>query len=371
MPSLFGSDGPEGLPQTKSGIYYEIRSVEPGPRTDWVPRANRTVIDARIRDGDYRNWLQDMVGIVKFDWDFGSTPGSPTMLSRLIPEFDPQSYLPNTAASSQLIAGLWCTRVEGIDMGGSPTGGPLGPAYDATNGWPVPQWDRYKCTFDALDYVVLDDQTVQILAGAGTNAPEMFRYVSRHVRRKYSEQQIPMGQLFIAGSTGDVGGPYPLPPTAGTFVKVGSAIVKYIWKRVPTQYVPYAAMQACENCVNLGAWDTVIPNGRNWPDGTLRFAGYEDTDQYTDATGLWVVDLTLDFEYRCVGIENTIGKNFAPAGIPLGWNYYIAIAEAGFVKGKHFYGVTTDGNPLQTTGPNMNALYPAVDFNQLFWPQPA
>lgn len=356
------------MPTTAAhGIPYEIESVLPGPCEDYVPNANRTIVNTRVDFLQSELWEQDMVGTVSFNPSFGGQPGSPTALHRTIPELCPFAPTGNFDPNIGGIGGQWCTRCEQRDSGGSMLDSEPstnGPFLDPLTGWPLAQWQRFRVTFEGLPFSVLTDQAVALLPGA--NAPEMYRYVTRSCQRKFSEQQIPLGQLFIAGSA--VGGARaaPLPPVAGQFIKVSSAIVKYVWVRVPVNCIPYTTLRAAENLINLGVWDTVNPLGYSWPDGTLRFAGFSDQNKYQDATGIWVCDLELDFEYRNVGVS--IGDRFVPLGVPLGWNYYFLPLGGG---GGHFVGVTFDGNPVNVLPGTANVLYPAIDFNTLFWPQAA
>ena len=365
MASLFGPDGPLGLPVTPSGIFYEIESVSPGPRTDYVPRANRTIVTCRIDANNELLWIPDMVGSVTVNYaaPVGGLPT--TALSRTLPA---QAPLWNANAGPPgSLAGQWCTRIEAIDNGGSNIGPGAGPGLNPINGWPVPQWSRYRATFEGLPYFVIDDATAYALGGRRL-APELSRYVIRSRRPKIKEQQVPGGKLFIAGSA--VPGPAKLlPPTAGAFVRLACADVQYTWVRVPVQNIPIATLLATENLVNFLPFD--IPNplfgGYNWPTGTLRFAGYDDTDKYQDSTGTWVCDLVYFFEYRNVGIA-PVGTLGVPVGVPLGWNYYVMPPGLGGAGVATYVGVTFDGNFVNAWGPKPNVLYPSADFNTLFTP---
>lgn len=369
MPQLFPASEQLGLPQTTAhGVPYEIESVLPGPREDYVPNANRTMINTRIFFQQTELWTQDMVGTVAFNSNFNTTPGFVSALTRTIPQQCPFAPTGNYDPSIGGIGGQWCTRIEQNDSGGSWLDGlnaesGRGPIFDPSSGWPLPQYQRHRCTFEGLPYSILSDAAIGVSGPdaffffAGLNAPEMSRYVIRSRRPKVREQQIPLGQLYIAGSVPP--GPAKLLPNVGPFVRLASADVQYTWVRVPVNCIPTATLILYENCINFGVWDTVNPGGYSWPDGTLRFAGYDDTNRYQDATGIWVCDLIYYFEYRNVGL--------LPTGQPAGWNY----AFLPSTLGGSIVGVTTDGKAVTPNGGGFNCLYLGRDFNQLFWPQAA
>lgn len=305
MPSLFGNTGSEagsdlvGLPQTtKSGIYYEIDALN--YREQWIPGANRTEVTVRVPGDQAWDFVTDMVGRAYI---------GDGILRRDIPEqnpFDPQQY---------------CTKVEQVDQGGGeetfeeieevpepvdpevdPPAEPArtlflgesGPTADASNGWPLPRWIRYRVTFEGLPYYCRTDEEVDDLGSGNLQARELLRYVVRTRRPQAREQQIPGGAFKLVDDAVPANRT-PLMQTA--FKVIMFADVQYVWHRVPVANLPLAIWDGALGKINQDAFD-VLTGGYNFAAETLLFAGYDDTNRYFDANEDWVCDVVLSWRYN-------------------------------------------------------------------------
>jgi hypothetical protein len=355
MPSLFPKSNRPGLPQTtRSSIYYEIESLTPSER--WAPGANLTTMNCRVDADDAYRFIEDMVGSVYVN-SFG-------VLRRYLPEKYPY-------------ANQWCTRVEQIDQGGDPNdvnaNNPSGgPGADPANGWPVPQWIRYRCTFEGMPFDLLTDDEVDEATGAyrsagglslssfltGASTAELYRYVERKVKSSIKEQQVPGGAWYIVDPTAPPGTQPAKLQGQSLFKRVGMADVQYVWNRVPVVNLPLGNINACLGCVNNAIWDTIADTGSKmaaggycWYPGTLLFTGWDDSRRYFDADGTWVVDIVYFFEYKSLPPPPGLTGTDSP-----GWNWFLNAVGVPVT-------VTSDGQPYN--GKNQIPYYSA-DFNQLF-----
>jgi hypothetical protein len=306
MPSLFGTDGRSGLPQTtRSQIYYEIESCTPKER--WVPGANDEIVVLRIDARDRATFITDMVGRT-YSRSGGSSGAN--ILQRDLPESNPFNEQ------------QWCSRLEQVDQGGDPAStsdaspGTGGPGRDMLSGWPRPMWIKYRATFEGMPFELLTDDDAATQAGSTSPAtmPELQRYVVRSRRARVREQQVPAGGWYVVPSTPPAG----RIPGLTFFKRIVMADVQYTLVRWPVSLLPITAMSASQGCVNDNLFDNG-PGGYSFPADTLLFTGWDDTNRYWDANGDWVCDLVQFYEYKLTGQQTLFGIPIASYG----WNYFL------------------------------------------------
>lgn len=277
MPSLEGDT--TGLPATtRTGIPYEIETFS--YREAWVPGANRTVVNCRVPWSSSFDWITDMVGRSYVASVYGTN-----RLRRDLPENNP--YDPNQ----------WCTRVEQLDQGGS-------SSADATSGWPVSSWARYRCTFESMPMGLFTDAQVDALAGSYER--ELLRYVSRSQKSYAKEQKIPAGAFKIVD---DVTPANRLPLHQTGFKTVVMADLTYVWCRIPVASTPttWTSLLGKTNSVTFDSWDaTNNPQGYSIVPGSALYVGYDDSNRYWDANESLVCDVVFTIRYKSGG-----------------WNYYL------------------------------------------------
>lgn len=266
MPDLFTS--PQGLPQI-DGTYYEVESVNSGPRRTWQEHNHRIRARVRVRWQDSFVFPEKVVGTVVRDGTGGT---GNVFLRRGTPHLCPEPPV-------RPIYGMQC---EGVDQGGNPTSAVDGPTYDS-NGWPVPKWKRFDLTWEGPAYrLALDDVT---------NNLELHRYVSRSRVSRPREVGVLGGAWIIDGTNTRI--------MQSQFTVCPFADVRYVWHRIPFTAIPRNACRNCEGKINAAPFDTdTSVRGHNYATETMLFKGYDDSDQFWDATGVYCVNLVYTFEYH-------------------------------------------------------------------------
>ncbi len=313
-------DDTDALPvTTRSGIPYEVDIA--AYKEQWIPRANKTTIIARVPTASAWDWVTDMVGRV-YVADVGGTD----RLRRDLPE-------PNPYDSQQ-----FCTQIEMVDHGGrGVTTNEFGgnalelPYNDPSTNWPLTAWTRYRCTFEAMPFQMSSDSVADADASDGFER-ELSRYVIRSQKGFAKEQQLP-GGAFSTIDTPSV----RLLQTK--FVSIVYSDVSYVWTRVPVyDFQAAVSKSANRGKINSTAFDTGESRhgGYNWGAGTLLYIGYDDTNRYYDANEDWVVDVVFSFRFRQIG-----------------WNFYLN--AAGVPKEVSSNGLVGGDRP-----------YSSFDFHELF-----
>jgi hypothetical protein len=304
MPSLFPYN-PVGLPRTAGGVYYEIDSVNPGPRRTWGASNSRTVITARVRFEEAPQFVTDLVGRVSRE-----AGGGTVQIRRVVPEVIPDFITP---------ALQHCVMVDHVDQGDNPDIPGQGPAIHGPTGWPRPRWVRYRCVFEGLPYLVNDDRS--------PSTPELYRYVTRAVRSRAKEMRIPGGGWKTV--------PAGVQIMHTEHVVVPFADVMYVWHRVPFDAIPRNALRNLEGKINSVNWDIDRSvRGLYWPERTLLFKGWDDSKQYWDANGTYVCDVTYLFEYNPQTWWKFPSKTAAGGKSGLGWQ---EVSDDGTSGGRHPY----------------------------------
>lgn len=321
---LFGDTS--GLPRTRrSGIRYEIESLT--PTETWGAGSGATSVVCRVEWEDSVDWIKDMVGEVSVIRSGSVTPTY--TLKRDVPEFLGFNIPGGTDDRVQ-----FCTMIEQVSQGRTPAAADV--MAQAVSNWPRTEWVKYRATFEAVPYAILDyaaplgqlPAMADIVSAAGANAgaPELYRYVVR-TRRTYSREQ-PIPAASTAGGfkvIDDVTAANRKPVGQVGFRVVSMADVTYKWVRVPVGWPPtagYTGGTASDpwppafnpaatspstikrrrdtyvGTVNSGWFDCAAADGYCFEPGTLLYKGYDDSAKYYDAAGQWVCDIVYTFQFK-------------------------------------------------------------------------
>jgi hypothetical protein len=311
MPSLEDGEPYEGFPQTTAAddygtVYYEVDTFNYFEQ--WVPSANRTIINCRVLADDAYRFRTAMVGRTYLEGG---------VIKRQIPEANP--FVTDEDGNFT----QWCTRLEQIDQGAENTDGHF--QDETRNYWPYTGWVRYRATFEGLPFRVRDNSSA-----AGFEVPELSRYVVRGQQTYAREQQIPGGGFVPVGGDGKL-------MQTGFKTRVYGKVTYTVY-RWPVASIP-SAWRSLRGLINDALFDDSIqagPGGYRWEAGELLYEGYDDNEKYFDANGDWVADVVLAFRF-CQG----------------GWNFFLD-------KHGTLHEVTSDG----TTGGTKP--YSTGDFKTLF-----
>ncbi len=224
--------------------------------------------------------------------------------------------------------------LESLDWIGCGTyrGNPMGRLGDQPF-WFTPDWVACQATFRPLNDTILSDREIvedpepdsEAEAFYNYGCPELARYVVRTPRYVAEERKI--GLYGFETYT-------PGPDTALTainepvFVPFRRREIVYVWRQIPLQWVPWAAIDNCAIKVNgrtpstaygdsttetdntLGGFD-IQPNladtgyERVYPAGTLLFKGLaQEVRHYVGHAGQRLVDLHYLFSYNPYGWNN-------------------------------------------------------------------
>ncbi len=128
---------------------------------------------------------------------------------------------------------LWAMDADEVDSGGNEDEVPM----QSANGWPAPDWVRYRVEFQTTPYRILTNS--QILSQFGQAEPlELYRYMIRSRKNTAREQPIPLGVTGAGFLTVDE---FKTPiPSALSFKAVQYADVSYTQVRVPIGWPPPA-----------------------------------------------------------------------------------------------------------------------------------
>lgn len=274
MPSLDGN--PVGLPQTtRSGIYYEIDALN--PHEQWVPGGSQVAITCRVLTDDAETWAIDMVGKTRFNGG--------AQFARDLPEPYPFANY------------FYCTKVEQIDQGGLNDEGTFA---DAGTGWPFTKWQRFRCTFEGLPYLVIPDSALK-----STAPKELQRYTIRQRRVYIKEQQIPGGGFKIID---DVTPANRKVIAQVAFKTVAFADIQYTVVRWPVVDIPTGSTTTQMGTINNATFDTIGDGAYFLSAGSLLFSGFDDRNRYYDAAGDWVVDMVYSFRWNSNGWNKFINS---------------------------------------------------------------
>lgn len=319
--SLDGDDS--GLPRTRrSGIPYEVEALS--PRESWGAGSGTTSLICKVWFDDSVQWIKDMVGEVFVG---GQTGG--LLLKRHVPEI--LRYNDSGSGSDSRVQ--FCTQVEQTAQGGNESGDNMALPDSK---WPRVDWCKYRVTWEAMPYAILDDgdpigtlpamADIAAAAGAYAGARELYRYILR-TRKTYSrEQPIPAASTAGGFKVIDDATPANRKPIGQVgFRVVSMADVTYKWVRVPVGWPPptgYAAPDPAHpwppkfnpgaadpaairrardkyvGTINDDWFDCAAADGYQWEPGTLLYKGFDDSTKYYDAAGDWVCDVVFTFQFK-------------------------------------------------------------------------
>lgn len=327
MPPPYGLDGDTtGLPRTRrSSLPYEIEALT--PKEVWGAGSGSTTLQAKCLWDDSVAWIKDMVGEVTVVAVGSVTPT--LLLRRHVPE--PLRY--NDFGSGSDTRVQFCMMVDQVAQGGHQGSAPMA---QVVSNWPQVDWCKYRTTWEALPYAILDYASpigalpamADIVSAAGSyaGAPELYRYVVR-TRRTYSrEQPIPAASTAGGFKVIDDAVPANRKPIGQVgFRVVSMADITYRWVRVPVGWPPPlgwtgftasnpwppafnpAALNPATNrrardsyvgTINHDWFDCAAPDGYCCAPGTMLYRGFDDSAKYYDAAGDWVCDVTFQFQWK-------------------------------------------------------------------------
>lgn len=342
--SLDGDDS--GLPRTKrSKIPYEVEALT--PMETWGAGSGTTSIICKVRWDDSVDFIKDMVGEVRV---VAKSAGQ-LALRREVPEV--LRY--NDGGSGTDTRIQFCTTIQQHSQGGNSAGANMAQAISK---WPEVDWVKYKVTYEALSFAILDDgksigslpSMADIVSATGSyaGARELYRYVIRKRRSYTKEQPTPgsssAGGIFRGFKVVNDADPTKrgVVPGAVLFRNIQYADITIRWLRVPVGWPPpidyfatdlsnpwppkfnpvapdpttiSRARDRFQGSVNSDWFDCAAPDGLCCPPETLLYTGFSDDNKYYDAAGDWVCD--MDFFFRFKGGADATGD-------VRGWNHYLS-----------------------------------------------